>query len=186
MRRQLLRDAGLVALVIALGGLVAMQMPRDLVLAASRNSNPAPPPVPKAPVVYPEIPVQRPTGIAAMRPTRPNQTPAFTVDELRQFLVTTPGAFGNNKASEVTINRIDCNNKTSDVSAILRRANTGLSDDMALCYVEFTGTVTYYGLPSPRSPHGTVLTFHTGFRVFDAKTGNLMLTGGLEHPSASR
>jgi hypothetical protein len=186
MRRQLLRDAGLVVLVVGLGVFIAMQMPRHLALAASRNGNPAPPSIPKAPIVYPEIPVRPPTGVPAMHPTRPNQIPAFTLEELRQYLIGTPGVLGNNKPSDVNITRIDCHMRGGDVGGILQRVDTGLSNDISVCYVEFSGTVTYYAPPSLRSPRGTVLTFQTGFRVFDAKTGNLLLTGGLDHPSGSR
>jgi len=183
MRRQWLIDSGLVALVIGLGLVIATQMPRPTIWAASQNGNPAPPAVPKTPVAYPEMPGQRPTGTPAMHPTHPDQTPAFSADELRQYLMSTPGAFGTEKASTVKITRIDCNMKGGDVGGILQRVDTGLSNDTSVCYVEFSGVVTYYGLPSQRSARGTLLTFNTGFKVFDAKTGNLMLTGAMEHPS---
>ena len=186
MRRQWFIDAGLVALVIGLGVLIATLMPRQITWAASRNGNPTPPAIPKEPVTYPERAAQPPTGTPAMHPTHPDQTPAFTVDELRQYLLNTPGALGNNKASTVKITRIDCNMRGGDVGGLLARVNTGLSNDMSVCYVEFNGTFTYYGLPAPRAPHGTFLTFATGFEVFNATTGNLLLTGGLDHPSTSQ
>jgi len=119
-----------------------------------------------------------------MRPTRPGQTPAFTKDELRQYLLSTPGAFGTNKPSAVKITRLDCDTNGGDIGAILQRINI-LPSSMLVCYVEFSGIVNYYGLPSQHSPRGTFLTFSTGFRVFDIKTGNLLLAGGLDHPSSS-
>jgi len=186
MRRQWLIDSGLIVLVVGLGLLIATHAPRQTIWAASQNGNPTPPAVPKDPVTYPEMPVQRITGTPAMHPTHPDQTPAFSADELRQFLMTTPGAFGATKTSGVKITRIDCNMKGGDVGGILQRVDTGLSNDMSVCYVEYSGTFTYYGLPSQRAARGVTLMFNTGFLVFDARTGNLVLTGGLEHPSTSQ
>ena len=186
MRRQWLLDSGLVVLVIGIGLVIATQLPRQTTWAAAQNGNPTPPAVPKEPVTYPEMPAQRPTGTPAMRPIRPDQTPAFTADELKQYLMSTPGAFGTTKASTVQITRLDCNMKGGDVGGLLARVNTGLSNDTSVCYVEYSGTFTYYGLPSHRFPRGTTLTFNTGFQVFDAKTGNLLLSGALEHPSGSQ
>lgn len=185
MRKQWLRDAGLFALVIGLGVFLAVEAPHYSALAASPSSNPAPPPIPKQPVTYPEIPVQQPTGAPGMRPTHPGQTPSYTKDELKQYLLSTPGAFGTNKPSAVKITRLDCDTNGGDIGAILGRVNM-LPSAMLVCYVEFQGTVTYSGLPSQHSPRGTFLTFSTGFRVFDAKTGNLLLAGGLDHPSGSQ
>ena len=186
MRRPWLVDFGLVVLAIGLGLVIATQMPRPTIWAASQNGNSTPPAIPKEPVTYPEMPVQRLTGTPAMHPTHPDQTPAFTADELKQYLMSTPGAFGTEKASAVKIMRIDCNMKGGDVGGVLQRVETGLSNDMSVCYVEYSGTFTYYGLPSKRSARGTMLTFNTGFQVFDAKTGNLMLTGGLGQPTGSQ
>lgn len=185
MRNQWLRDAGLFALVIALGIFLAIQAPHHSALAASPSSNPAPPAIPKVPVTYPEIPVQQPPGAPGMHPTHPGQTPAFSKDELRQYLLSTPGAFGTNKPSAVKITRLDCDTNGGDIGAILQRVNI-LPNELSVCYVEFLGTVTYYGLPSQKSARGTLLTFSTGFRVFDAKTGNLLLAGALDHPSGSQ
>ena len=55
----------------------------------------------------------------------------------------------------------------------LNGASTGLPDDTPLCYVELTGDFTFSGPPGAE-PH-----FARGFEVFDAKTGNLLLAGGL-------
>jgi hypothetical protein len=185
MRNRWLRDAGLLVLVISLAAVIAVQMPRHAALAAAPSGNPAAPAIPKGPVTYPEIPVQQPTGAPGMRPMHPGQTPAYTKDELRQYLLTTPGAFGMNKPSAVKITRIDCDTNGGDIGAILGRVNI-LPSAMLVCYVEFQGTVSYYGLPSQHSPHGTFLTFSTGFRVFDEKTGNLLLSGALDHPSGTQ
>jgi len=35
-----------------------------------------------------------------------------------------------------------------------------------------------------QAPRGTALTFHTAFRAFDAKTGNLIVIGALNRPAA--
>lgn len=171
--------------MIALAAVIAVEMPRRSAMAASPSSNSTPPAMPKGPVTYPEIPVQQPIGAPGMRPTHPGQTPSFTKDELRQYLLTTPGVFGTNKPSAVKITRLDCDTNGGDIGAILGRVNM-LPSAMLVCYVEFQGTVNYYGLPSQHWPHGTFLTFSTGFRVFDEKTGNLLLSGALDHPSGSQ
>lgn len=185
MRNQWLRDVGLFALVIGLGIFLAVQLPRPLALAASPSGNPAPPAIPKEPITYPEIPVTQLTGAPGMHPTRPGQTPAYTKDELRQYLISTPGVFGTNKPSAVKITRLDCDTNGGDIGAILGRVNI-LPSAMLVCYVEFQGTISYSALPSRKSARGTYLTFNTGFRVFDVKTGNLLLAGGLDHPSGSQ
>jgi hypothetical protein len=185
MRRQWVRDTGLFALVIGLGIFLGVHVPRYSALAATATSNPAPPAIPKEPVTYPEIPVQQPVGAPGMHPTHPGQTPSYSKDELRQYLLSTPGAFGTNKPAAVKITRLDCDTNGGDIGAILGRVNM-LPSGMLVCYVEFQGTINYYGLPSQHSPRGTFLTFNTGFRVFDIKTGNLLLAGGLDHPSGSQ
>jgi len=185
MRRQWLRDAALFVLVIGLGVFLAVEAPHRAALAASPSSNPAPPAIPKEPVTYPQIPVQQPVGAPAMRPTHPGQTPSYTKDELKQYLLSTPGAFGTNKPSAVKITRLDCDTNGGDIGAIVGRVNI-LPSAMLVCYVEFQGTINYYGLPSQHSPRGTFLTFSTGFRVFDEKTGNLLLSGALDHPSGTQ
>jgi hypothetical protein len=185
MRKPWLRDAGLLVLVIGLGLFLAVEAPRYSALAAVETGNPAPPPIPKDPVTYPEMPVQQPVGAPAMHPTHPGQSPSYTKEELRQYLLNTPGAFGTNKPSAVKITRLDCDTNGGDIGAILGRVNM-LPSSLLVCYVEFQGTINYYGLPSQHSPRGTFLSFNTGFRVFDIKTGNLLLSGGLEHASGSQ
>ena len=54
---------------------------------------------------------------------------------------------------------------------------SGLPTDMPVCYVELGGNFTWYSPATPQAPRGTALTFHTAFRVFDAKTGNLIVIG---------
>jgi hypothetical protein len=182
MQTRAMLDIGLGALVIGLGVFIAGQNSRFLAQVQPQPHRFARPPIPKGPIVYPAIPVQRPLGGPAMHPTRPNEMPAFTTDELRQFLTSTPGALGNKGAPQASISRIDCSLTARKLKDVMQGKNTGLPDDLAVCYVELNGTFTFYGPPAPNSSRGTVLTFHTAFRVFDAKTGNLMLTGAFERP----
>ncbi len=72
------------------------------------------------------------------------------------------------------------------MTKILGGKNTGLPSTKPLCYVELKGNFTFSGPPSPNHPQGTTVTHNTGFRVFDAKTGNLMLTGGFDAPARQR
>jgi hypothetical protein len=182
MQRRTVLDAGLGVLVIGLGLLIAGQNSRFLAQVQPRRPRPVRPVVPKGPIVYPAIPVQQTQGGSAIRPTRPSEAPALTPDDVRRFLVSTPGALSGSGATKASISRIDCSLTARDVSNVLRGKNTGLPDNMPLCYVELSGNFTYFGPSSPRSSHGTTLTFHTAFRAFDARTGNLMLTGAFDRP----
>jgi hypothetical protein len=182
MQKRTILDVGLGVLVIGLGLFIAGQNSRFLAQVQRRGPRPVRPAIPKGPIVYPAIPVQEARGGSAIRPTRPSEVPALSPDDVRQFLVSTPGALSGSGASKASISRIDCSLTARDVSNILRGKTTGLPDDMPLCYVELSGNFTYFGPPSPRSPHGTALTFHTAFRAFDARTGNLMLTGAFDRP----
>jgi hypothetical protein len=172
MRKRAL-DVGLGVLVIGLGVLIAGQNSRFLAqMQAHRLTRP---PIPKGPIVYPEIPVQQPQGAPAAHPAHPNGAAALTADEVREF-VNSAVARGS-ETQKATISRIDCSLTAGNVKTTLQGKNTGLPDAMPVCYAELAGTFTFHGPASPRSQHGTTLTFHTAFQVFDAKTGNLMLSG---------
>jgi hypothetical protein len=178
MRRRAILDIGLGVLVIGLGMLIAGQNSRFL--AQMQPHKLTRPPIPKGPIVYPAIPVQQPQGAPAIHPAHRNGAAALTADEVRQF-VTSAGALGGNGTQKASISRVDCSLTAGNVKSTLQGRNTGLPDEMPVCYVELAGTFTFYGPPSPRSQHGTILTFHTAFQVFDTKTGNVMLSGAFDH-----
>lgn len=173
-------------LTMALGILLACQSPRSPQQDKSRLERRSTPPLPKAPLVYPKIDLQQPKGAPAMHPVHPDRVPAFTADEVRQFLTSTPGPIGIQGEPGVTISRVDCSVTAKDVSVILHGKSTGLPADVPLCYVELAGTFTFSSPPTRTSPHLKAVTFNTGFRVFDAKTGNIMLTGAFKRSSSNR
>lgn len=61
---------------------------------------------------------------------------------------------------------------TSQEISALVHTTTGRPADALLCYVELKGTFTF---PGPNQD----VTYHTGFEVFDAQTGNMLVAGGM-------
>ena len=180
VRRQWLLDMALAVTVIGLGIFIANQFHPPGAQAQAPDSRLKLPPIPKGPVSYPAIPAQQPTGSPAIRPAGAS----LSSDEVRQFLTSNSGPLRAKGVSNASISRVDCGQTAGKISPMLPGKNLGLPADMPLCYVELRGTFTVYTPPTPQAPHGTTLTFHTAFQVFDAKTGNLMVTGALNQPMA--
>jgi hypothetical protein len=59
------------------------------------------------------------------------------------------------------------------VSLLLQGEDAGFPDDALLCYVELHGDFTFL------VPQSVVMRYHRGYEVFDARTGNLVMAGGL-------
>jgi hypothetical protein len=59
----------------------------------------------------------------------------------------------------------------AQVSALIQGGSTGLPDDALVCYVELQGNFIFPG------PDGPGPTYHRGYEVFDAYSGNLLLFG---------
>ncbi len=109
-------------------------------------------------------------GIPAIIP-RTNTSPAFTVEDAVQYVNTHPMPRAFIPTSRPTI--VKTAFLTSrEVSALLNGESTGLPDNTLLCYVELHGTFTFPG------PSGTTVTYQTGIEVFDAHTGNFLISGG--------
>lgn len=119
---------------------------------------------------------QAPTGAPAIRPrttTADASTPAFTVADVEQYVTTNSLPHALPTTVRPTIVKITF--LTSQQVSTLLHTTTGLPDATLLCYVELQGSFTFAG------PRGTTTpTFSTGFEVFDAHTGNLLISGG--HP----
>ncbi len=110
-----------------------------------------------------------PTGRAAIKPTL-SGVPSFSLDAARAYAESGRIPIGVARNVHAT----DAKFLTStEVSKRLDGATTGLPDDAQLCFVEMQGDFTFAG-PSGSDPH-----FTRGFEVFDAKSGNLLLSGGL-------
>lgn len=180
VRRQWMFDVVLAVTVIGLGILIASQLQRPLLRAQTPASKLKLPPIPKGPINYPAIPVQQPTGVPAIHPAGTS----LTADEVRQFLTSKSGPVGIKGVASTSVSRVDCGQTVGKLSPRLPGKSVGLPNDEPVCYVELNGTFTVYTPPTTQSPRGTPVTFHTAFRVFDAKTGNVLVTGALNHPAA--
>jgi hypothetical protein len=114
-----------------------------------------------------------------MRPTRAGAVPAFSADELQQFLTSNIVPLGI-KGTPNSINRVDCSLNARKVSTILRGKAIAVPADTPVCYAELRGDFTFSLPPSRRPGQPTSITFHKGFRVYDAKTGNILASGAFE------
>lgn len=180
VRKQWVLDLALAASVIGMGVFIAYQFQQRSVQAQVPAGKLKLPPLPKGPVSYPAIPAQQPQGAAAIRPAKGN----LSSDEVRQHLTSNAAPAGIKGMPNTSVSRVDCGQTVGKLSEMLPGKSFGLPSDMPVCYVELTGNFTWHTPPTPQSPRGNALTFHTAFQVFDAKTGNLMVTGALNHPAA--
>jgi hypothetical protein len=123
-------------------------------------------------------------GVAAVEVSRPGQVPGFATEELARFAETHPVPKLMTGDGKAKVTKLDCGQTAKTVMALLRGKGTGLPDSTPVCYVELEGS---FALSPPRSagkPRGGGVALTTAFEVFDAKTGNLLLTGGFTHAAA--
>jgi hypothetical protein len=135
--------------------------------------------VPKTPVSYPNAPLRHPEGVAAMKPMRTGADATISNDELKQFMTSNIAPLGTKGLANVSLARVDCSMTAAKVSDLLHGKALGLAPDTALCYVELSGDFTSPLPPSLRPGASTSISFHKGFRVYDAKTGNIIAVGTL-------
>jgi hypothetical protein len=132
--------------------------------ANAGNMQPAPPiPVPAN--------LARPEGSPAIKVDKTAAAP-FGEDDVRQFIAAHPMQTSDGRPA--TISRIQFI-PSREVSSLLDGARTGVPDDDPLCLVEFAGHFTFYG------PRGAQRTYQHGYEVFDARTGNFLMVGGLRN-----
>jgi hypothetical protein len=108
------------------------------------------------------------SGHAAIAPSGPA---GITDAEVRAFVLShrVPAAL---QASDVAI--LSTSFVTAqEVRARLHSARLGLPDDAPLCLVVLSGRFVFSG------PPGQTPTFPYGIEVFDARTGNLIQSGGM-------
>jgi hypothetical protein len=179
MQKRMASRIGFGALGIALGILIVNG---SLLLVGQNRPNPPQlPNTPKAPVSYPNAPVIHAQGVPAIKPSRPGTASAFTADELKQFLTSTDAPLGIKGLSNVSINRVDCGLTAAKVSNILHGKSIAVPADTSVCYAELKGDFSIPLPPLPqRKNRPTSLTFHQGFRVYDAKTGNVVAVGAFD------
>jgi len=133
----------------------------------------------KGQIALPRATPLQPVGESAITPTS-NNIPAFTKDDVIQYVKTHDVLFSDTPPSAITA--IDVSFITSqEVNKIINRQGTGIPDNYLLCFVRLTGTFIFSGPPT-LSGKPTSSTFGQAFEVFDAKTGNLLMAGALGKP----
>jgi len=175
MERRLAARIGFITLGMVLG-LVAMQVPLRLI----GQNRPGPLNLtkhPDAPVSYPNAPLRHAEGITAIKPMRTGSDAVISTDEFRQFMTSNNAPLGIKGLANVNLSRVDCGMTAEKVGDLLHGKSLGLPPNAAVCYAELSGDFTF-PLPPSRQPGAqTSMTFHKGFRVYDAKTGNMIAVG---------
>jgi hypothetical protein len=138
------------------------------------------PNIPKFPVSYPGAPIVHSLGVSAMKSSHSGAIPTFSGEDLRQFLASNDAPLGTKGMSNVTITRADCALTAGNVSDILHGKSFAVPADTPVCYAELRGDVTFPLPPSRRSGQPSSITFHKSFRVYDAKTGNILAVGAFD------
>jgi hypothetical protein len=120
---------------------------------------------------------QYPPGIPAIQPhlitantSGSGSSPAFTAADATQYVTSHP--FWHTKilvSGPVKVTHVEFIT-SSALSVRLHDENIGRPDAALVCYVQIQGTII---LPGVKGAH----TVHTAFEVFDAQTGNLILSG---------
>jgi hypothetical protein len=123
--------------------------------------------------------IHQPRGVEAVRPTKAGAVPAFAPEDLANFVQTHPVLVVGQLEPQPKVTTLDCSYTAKGLAGVLRNKVTGLPDDMRVCYVELQGKFAVRTPPSKQKSGPQTLVFDKGFEVFDARTGNLMLSGGL-------
>jgi len=98
--------------------------------------------------------------------------PAFTIDDAQQYVATHALLRGAARGYAPNVTRAEFLT-SRQVSERLHGAATGYPADRVLCYVELQGPFTFPG------PQGATATYSRGVLIFDAQTGNLVISGGM-------
>jgi hypothetical protein len=117
------------------------------------------------------LPPSAPVGSPAIT-ARTGGTPAFTVDDVKQYVATHALPMAASGDAKPAITRVEFVTSQT-VSERLNGTTTGFPADYPLCFVELQGPFTFSG------PGGTKVTYNRGVLIFDAKTGNLVIGGGM-------
>jgi hypothetical protein len=122
--------------------------------------------------------VEPPQGAAGarasgMRAITPAANAQITETQVRNFVLShhLPRARATNMAI-VSVSFM----ATGQVSSLLHSARIGVPDQDPMCVVIMSGTFVFTG------PPGHTVTYPVAVEVFDARTGNLMQSGGLARP----
>jgi len=114
-------------------------------------------------------------GIPAIQPTL-NGVPAFTTDAMSRYALNHPleGLIGSHGTPSVNRDEF----LPSEVVGSLLNVPTNQPDGTLLGYVELKGDFTFAGPVRDQPLH-----FPYSYHAFDAATGNLVLSGGLNQPT---
>jgi hypothetical protein len=153
------------AVVIASGlGVVASQ-------AQQPGTGGQPQGLPPSHELPPSVAPTPPKGSAAITPHLA-AVPAFTLDDARRYVVTRPLPLGAARDYKPNVTRTEFLT-SRQVRERLHGVVTGFPADHVLCYVELQGPFSFPG------PQGAVATYNRGVLIFDAQTGNLLISGGM-------
>jgi len=126
--------------------------------------------------IYPAE-IQAPRGIASVRLIKKGTTTAFSSRELSSFALTHSVPLIEQLEPGMKVTTADCTYTAKRLAIVLHNKNLGLPDDAPLCYVELQGKFSVRTPPSKKERRPSPSVFPKSFEVFDARTGNLMLSG---------
>jgi hypothetical protein len=128
---------------------------------------------PGLPAIKPHVYAAQVKGSASSSSTtaqiKGSASSSFTVEDAKQYVMTHPIPQIANSTAGFTFAKAAFL-PSQEVSQLMNGESTGVSDTSLLCYVELHGTVTL------ESTRGGRRTFHKVIEVFDAQTGNLLMT----------
>ncbi len=141
-----------------------------LSLSAGCSRQPKEPPK-SVPVVEP-APGAAGSPASGVRAITPAANAQITETQVRSFVLShhLPRVQATNVAL-VSVSFIP----SQQVSSLLHSAKIGVPDQEPMCVVIMSGTFVFPG------PPGHIVTYPIAVEVFDARTGNLMQSGGLAH-----
>jgi hypothetical protein len=117
------------------------------------------------------------TGVQPVQPETSGNVPTSREAELRKYALEAPIPKLEDRQDR-TITRFDCSLTGRDLDALLSGAMTGISPDRQVCYIELDGAFILYGPPESEQKTRRTFSFSKAIEVFDAATGDLLLSGG--------
>jgi hypothetical protein len=114
---------------------------------------------------------KRPQGLKALTVT-PGPTP-FTGADVTQYIRTHRLARITGDLSQLTVTNLEFMT-AREVTTRLQNEPTGLPDDQRVAFATITGRLYFTGPPGSKTA-----AFESAYAVFDAQTGNLLMSGTL-------
>ena len=148
---------------------------RSLASSADSATTPQRLEIPSTPTVA-QTPV---SGVRAIQPTLTGRIPAFREADVREFAMRFPPPKTFTDASSKSIANLDCGMFSQDLAAHLGNLTTALSSDLPICYVELSGNFVVSVPPAANGQNRNPRLYVKAFEVFDARTGNMLLSGVL-------